>query len=44
MLYKEVKGYETACGAVVFEIFIALPERFAAIHIADVFSKLGLFK
>lgn len=36
-----VKGYDNACGAVVFEIQIAFPERFEAIHMLFVFSIFG---
>ena len=36
-----MNGYETAWGAVVFDILIALPDKFAANAIAEVFSKFG---
>ena len=35
---NNVKGYDTACGAVVFEIFMASLTKLAAIHIAAVLS------
>ena len=41
---SDVKGYEIACGAVVLEILIAEPDKFAAKDILVVLLKLGFFK
>ena len=38
------KGYDAACGAVVLDILIALPLRFAAILISVAFLIFGSFK